>query len=490
MRRLSVIVCLIAALGPLAACTTNPATGGSSFTAFMSPDEEKRVGAEQHPKLVQQYGGTYEYKDLNAYVDRVGQVLARQTEVPNASYTFTVLDDDDINAFALPGGYVHVTRGLLALASNEAEVAGVLGHELGHVVARHAAQQYSQSVATSVGVTALGVAGMFFGIPPIASDLAGFGAQAYLQDYSRDQELEADRLGMRYMSKAGYDPQAMVTFFGKLDADARLKAAMVGDPGAADRFNIMASHPRTIDRLQQISSLAAAAPKGKTEQTAYLDEIDGMTYGDSPAQGIRNGRAFVHSMLRVAFQVPPGFVLQNADEQVTAIGPDGALIVFDGASPDASVRVGPVDQYLTRVWASKLSLRSVETFKIQDLDAATGVARVSSKQGPVDLRLVAVRTAPDRIYRFMFFSTPAVTARFDAAFKQTAYSFHTLSEEQAAAVKPLRIKVVTVGDGDTVQSLAEAMPFEDHSAEMLQLLNGLNANAALAAGTQIKTVAP
>lgn len=492
MRRCVVLVCLAVALVPLAACTTNPATGGSSFTAFMSPEEERRVGAEQHPKLVEQFGGPYTFKDLNAYVDRIGQSLARQTEQPGATYTFTVLDDEAINAFALPGGYVHVTRGLLALASNEAEVAGVLAHELGHVVARHAAQQYSQAVAANVGVTALSIAGLFFGIPPAATNLAGYGAQAYLQSYSRDQELEADRLAVRYMTRAGYDPQALVSFFRKLDGDARLQAAMVGDPNAADRFDIMASHPRTADRVQQAASLAAVAPAGtnRVEQASYLAAIDGMVYGDSAAQGIRNGRDFVHPLLRVAFRVPPGFILKNSDERVTATGPDKAIIVFDGASAEAAARSGPVDQYLTRVWGAKVSLRAVESFRIQNLDAATGVARVSSRQGQVDLRLVAVRTAPDRIYRFMFITPPNVTQRYDAAFKETAYSFRTLSAEQAAAVNPLHIKVVTVGEGDTVASLAAPMPYESYDEAVFRLLNGLGETPALTAGQPVKTVAP
>lgn len=490
MRHLTALLCLIIAVGPIAACTSNPATGGSSFTAFMSPEEEKRVGNEQHPKLVQQFGGTYTYKDLNAYVDRVGQSLARQTEAPNASYTFTVLDDDTINAFALPGGYVHVTRGLLALASNEAEIAGVLAHELGHVVARHAAQQYSQSVATNVGVSALSILGLFFGVPPVAANLAGYGAQAYLQDYSRDQELEADRLAVRYMTRAGYDPQALVSFFRKLDGDARLQAAMVGDPGAADRFDIMASHPRTADRLQQAKTLAAGAPltANRIDQATYLGEIDGMIYGDSPAQGIRNGRNFVHPLLRIGFQVPPGFILRNSEDQVQAIGPHQAVIVFDGASPTATARAGSMEEYLKQVWGAKISLRSVESFRIQDMEAATGVAQVSGKQGRMDVRLVAIRTAPDHIYRFLFMTPPAVTEQYDMAFKQTAYSFHTLTAEQAAAVKPLQIKVVTVAEGDTVQSLADAMPFEGYDADMFRLLNGLDANATLTSGVPVKTV--
>ena len=328
MRRPFAFLLLAAATLVAPACTTNPATGQSSFTAFMSPEDEKRVGAQEHPKLVQQFGGDYADSNLAAYVNRVGQAVAKHAEVQDVPYTFTVLDDDDINAFALPGGYVHVTRGLVTLASNEAELAGVLGHEIGHITARHAAQRYSSATAADLGIGVLSILGAVAGLPSQVTQAAGSGLQTgaaiYLQKYSRDQEMEADRLGIRYMTQAGYDPEAMVTFFRKLDAWTRLEASMVGDGGAEDRFDIMASHPRTGDRVQQATQIAASArrPGEQLDQDAYLKAIDGVLFGDSPAQGFRRGRDFIHPELRIAFTVPPGFVLKNNAQQVVAARPE------------------------------------------------------------------------------------------------------------------------------------------------------------------------
>ena len=490
--RLLVVVALLTAP---AACTTNPATGEKSFTAFMTPAEEQRVGAEQHARLVEDFGGAYADAELAAYVDRVGQSVAAQTELPDDSYVFTVLDDESVNAFALPGGYVYVTRGLVALAGNEAELAGVLAHELGHVVARHPAQRYSRTVATGLGVTALNIAGMIFGMPPAAADVAGFGAQAYLQDYSRDQEMEADRLAVRYMTRAGYDPKAMVTFFRKLNAQTRLQAALVGDAGAADRFNIMASHPRTSDRLQQVGGLTAAAGAAsgaaarRLGEDDYLARIDGLLYGDALEDGMRRGRDFVHPGLRIAFRVPPGFVLQNTPQQVVAVGPGRAIIVFSGDSAEMATRAGSMRDYLTQVWAPRAGLTNVEAFSVGGLDAATGVTRASTREGQVDVRLVAIRAGPDQIYRFLFLSSPDQTAQLSGQFKETVTSFHRLSEAEAAAIRPLRIRIITVRPGDTVASLAAGMPFPGYADDLFRVLNGLDGDTdALAAGRRVKVI--
>ena len=256
----------------------------------MSPAAEKQVGAEQHPKLVQEFGGSYDDPKVAAYVERVGQSLAQHSEIKDIQYSFTVIDDDGINAFALPGGYIHITRGLLTLASNEAELAGVLGHEIGHVTARHAAQRYSTATATSLGIGVLGILGAIAGVPAQLSDLAGSGLQTgaavYLQSYSRDQELEADRLGVRYMTAAGYDPDAMVSFFRKLDAYTRLEAEKVGDSSAGDRFDIMASHPVPPTGCSRPrSSPTRPAPGEELGRQSYLQAIDGIIYGDLPEQG-------------------------------------------------------------------------------------------------------------------------------------------------------------------------------------------------------------
>lgn len=490
MRKI-VSLCLACALIAVAGCTTNPATGQSAFTAFMSPEDEQRVGREEHPKLVKEFGGAYADAKLAGYVDQVGQALARTTEMPGLAFSFTVLDDEMTNAFALPGGYVHVTRGLLALADNEAEMAGVLAHEIGHVTARHSAQRYSQGVLAQIGAGILGIAGAAAGVPA-AGDLAGFGAQAYLQGYSREQELEADMLGIRYMTRAGYDPQAMASFFRKLDRFTQLQATMAGDPQAAQRFSIMASHPRTGDRVAQAIQLAGMAPAkaARVDEAEFLSRIDGMVFGDSPEQGVRRGRDFAHPRLRIAFRVPPGFVMVNDAKQVTARGPGDSLIAFDAdMRPEvARANLDPAS-YVTRVWGGKLALRDVETFTVNGMPGATATAEVRTRAGaPVDLRLVAVRERPDRLYRFMFLTPTSLTDRLSPEFRDTIKSFRRLSSDEAAAIKPLRLRVVTVRAGDTPERLAAGMPFDSHRTEMFLVLNGLRQGEPLQPGQKVKVI--
>lgn len=489
MNRRLLIAVLVLALAPLSGCSVNPATGERSFTGFMSPEDEQRVGAEQHPKVVQQFGGEYDNAKLQAYVETVGSSLAAQTEVPGESYSFTVLDDELINAFALPGGYVHITRGLLALAENEAEMASVLGHELGHITARHAAQRYSQSLAANIGVGLLGVLGAAAGLPTGTADIAGFGAQAYLQKYSRDQELEADELGMRYMTRTGYDPAAMATFFRKLDAFTALQAALVGAPDDSDSLNIMASHPRTADRVEQARKLAAAqaVQDGRLDRNRYLAAIDGLLYGDSPAQGVRRGRTFAHPGLGFAFEVPPGFVMLNSARQVVARGPGGALIIFDAASAEEARSAPSMSRYVTAAGGGRISFGNVQPLSVNGMEAATGTTRLDTRGGAVDARLVAIREGPDKIYRFVFVTPPSATGSLREELQRTTYSFRRLSADEAAAIRPLRISVVTVAPGDTQQSLAKrmatALPLETFRA-----LNGLQAGEGLQPGEKVKIV--
>ena len=489
MQRGLLLTLLIIALAPLMGCSVNPATGERSFTAFMSPEDEREVGAEQHPRLVQQFGGTYDNTQLNAYVDRVGQSLAAETEVPGESYRFVVLDAEMINAFALPGGYVHVTRGLLALAENEAEMASVLGHEIGHITARHAAQRYSQSMAANIGVGLLGVLGAAAGLPTGTADLAGLGAQAYLQSYSREQEMEADELGIRYMTRAGYDPAAMASFFRKLDAFTELQAALVGAPGSGEQMTIMASHPRTSDRVAQAKQLAAAAAlrDGRVDRDRYLAAIDGMLYGDSPAEGVRRGQTFVHPGLGFAFEVPPGFVMLNSPRQVVARGPGGTLIIFDGAGLQEARSAVSMTRYVAEAGGGRIRFGNVQPMTVNGMEAATGSTTVTTRGGPMDVRLVAIREAADKIYRFVFLTPPNRTGQLREALQETIYSFRRLSADEAAAIRPLRIDIVTVRTGDTQESLGRRMA-TSLPLETFQVLNGLSPTDRLTPGRKVKLV--
>jgi predicted Zn-dependent protease len=487
--RLLTIAALFSLLA-LGACSVNPATGRSSFTGLMSTADEQRVGAAEHPKLVRAFGGAYDDARLAAYVQSVGQSLARVTETPDQSFRFTVLNDDTVNAFALPGGYIHLSRGLLALADNEAEVAGVLAHEMGHVVARHSAERYSQAVAADIGAGVLGAVAAAAGLPPAVGDLAAAGAQVYVQSYSRDQELEADELAVRYLTRAGYDPRALATFLAKLDAQTRIDAAAAGRPAAADRHGLLSSHPRTTDRVRQAITLAGA-PAGaatRTDRDDHLRAIDGLVYGDDPGQGVVRGREFQHPALGIGFTVPPGFALANRPDRLTARGPRGALMVFDVAPAAAARSGGDPAVYVARDWGGRLGLASVQQFQAAGLPGATGAARVNTKGGPVDVRLVAIRDGPDRIYRFLFTAPPGVLAAFDPAFESTARSFRRLSAAERNAVKPLRIRVVAVGAGDTPASLAARSAFGDQRLTRFLVLNGLAADARLEPGHLVKIV--
>ena len=291
----------LAALPLLSACEIAPGTGRTIFTGGMSADQESQLGYQQHQKIVPQFGGAYSDPALTSYVGSIGNLLARTSETPDTKFTFTVLDTPMVNAFALPGGYVYVTRGLLSLADNEAEVAGVLAHEIGHVTARHAAERYGQTMAANVFGVGLG---LLLGSDAATDLYAGVVAVA-LRSYSREQEYESDLLGVRYMARAGYDPGAMASFLSRLQAHSRFESELRGEPGKADQFDILQTHPRTADRIaraiQQAGARTVADPM--TARDIYLDKIDGMLFGDNPQQGFVRGHEFLHPELRFAFEV-------------------------------------------------------------------------------------------------------------------------------------------------------------------------------------------
>jgi predicted Zn-dependent protease len=473
----------------LAACSTNPATGKQSFTAFMSKEDELRVGAEEHPKMIKEFGGAYGDAKLRAYMNRIGLRLAAVSEGPGLKFTFTVLNDDKVNAFALPGGYVYVTRGIMALAENEAEIAGVVAHEIGHVTARHTAERYSTTMAANLGLMVLDIVGSSAGLPSGVGQIAGFGAQAALMGYSRDQELEADMLGVRYMTRAGYDPNAMGTFFAKMQAHAELEQAMIGkQDGPAN--NIMSTHPRTIDRIHQAIQLAHAqtVPRPTVGRDEYLAGIEGLVFGDDPAQGVRQGRVFAHPELRFRFEAPPGFVLFNSPRQVVGRGPGQAVMIFDMASEKAAREAGRMADYLKRKWAGNLPVTGVEGIDVNGLEGATGQARVNTRNGPRDVRLIAVRGAPDRVFRFLFITAPARTSALNEDFRRTTYSLRRLSEAEAKAIRPLRLTTTTVKAGDTGETLAAAIPWERFRQRWFEVLNGLKPGQMPPVGARVKTV--
>lgn len=467
----------------LTGCTVNPATGRTEFTGGMSSSEEIRIGRENHPQILKEFGGEYDNPALTRYVDSIGALLAQTVERKEFTYKFTVLNSDIVNAFAVPGGYVYISRGLVALADNEAQLAAVMAHELGHLTALHHARRYGQGLLANILVTGVAIAG-----GSELAQLGQFGAVAVLQSYSREHEFEADDLGIRYMSRAGYDPKEMAAFLAKLRAHSQLEARLRGQsPDAVDQFDYLATHPAPaarVDRaLQNASAVTVAQPM--TAQAIYQSKIDGMLYGDDPEQGFIKGRAFAHPQLRFTFEVPAGFRLFNSQQAIVAYGPDNARIILDQAKKPSD---GPMTYYLTDVWARGTRLSNVESIDVNGLPAATGALRLNTQSGTMDLRLVAIRWDATTIYRFIFATPPALTGRLTTDLQRTTFSFRRLSANEAAALKPSRIAIVTVGPGDTADRLAARMPFADFRRERFEVLNGLKPGQQPAVGQKVKLI--
>jgi predicted Zn-dependent protease len=264
-----------------AGCAVNPATGNQQVI-LISTDEERRIGATEHPKILQKFGGAYDDLKVSDYIAAIGNRLVATTELPGENFTFTVLNSPIVNAMALPDGYVYLTRGLLALAQNEAEMAGVIGHEIGHVVARHTVARISRAQVTQFGLIGLAILGGVAGLPSRTSQIANSLASLHLRGFSRDQEFEADTLGIRYISRAGYDADPMASFLAQLRAHASLRAQISGDaPNAVDSLDIMATHPRTLDRIKRATVSAGPVPSyaRNLHRKLYQSAIDGMILG-------------------------------------------------------------------------------------------------------------------------------------------------------------------------------------------------------------------
>jgi len=468
--------------GPLSGCATNPATG-DRMMSFLSPEEEARIGAKEHHKLTPAFGGTISDAELQRYVTSVGTLLARTSELPNLRFTFTVLNTDMINAFALPGGYVYITRGLLALANSEAEIAGVLAHEIGHVTARHAAQRHSRSVFAGIGAAAVGI---LTGSGELAN-VASSGLGGYLRGYSREQEFEADKLGIRYLKRAGFDARAMASFLSSLRANTRLTARQMGkSPDKIDEANIMSTHPRTVERVERAAREAGGVPVRNpiVGRDVYLRKIGGLIYGDTPEQGFVRGRDFLHPDMRFRFRVPRDFQLTNQPNQVLAKGPGGVVIIFAAAA-----RAGgrsPYD-YLANVWARNLRLNELDRRSINGMPAASATARARSRQGIHNLRFVAIRRG-EHMYRFMFIGPRGSSQRLYDASRETSTSFRGVSHAEAQGWQPHRIRIVRVRRGHTVARMARRMAVDKLAEEHFRVLNGLAPGDRLTPGQKVKII--
>jgi predicted Zn-dependent protease len=467
----------------LTACATNPATGNKEFS-LMSEAQEIQLGQEMDGQVRREMG-VYEDADLQRYVSEVGLRLARASERPNLPWHFTVVDEPAVNAFALPGGYIYITRGILAFLHNEEQMAGVLGHEIGHVTARHSAQQYTKATSAGVGLTLLSI------FVPEARPVQGLAETALgvlFLKYGRDDELQADRLGVQYTAKTGWDPHGVA---GMLQTLQRLDVASGSHKGVP---NWLSTHPAPADRVEKVTEFIAANPlpvgtSGTTARAsdpdAYQRQIDGIIFGDSPSDGIVRGNEFLHPDLRLAVKFPQGWEVQNSAQQVVAKAPDRENYVLLQLIPNASGSIQQIAQG-TMANAGFRQLQG-ERANLNGLDAYVGTYQ-GAMQGLGNVVTVAAHIVHERnVYMLAGLAPPNQFEGVQAQFANSIRSFHELSRTEAANIKPNRIDVHTVRSGDSWESIAQRSGGLVKPST-LAIMNNYEPNQAPRPGDRIKIV--
>jgi len=453
-------------LSLIAACTVNPATGEKQFTGLLPESEESSLGASENAKVKETYGD-FMTGPVADYVSRVGQKVAANTERPDVQYKFQVLDSPIVNAFAVPGGYIYISRGLIELANNEAELAAVMAHEIGHITARHAATRMSQGALVGLGAALLSVV---TGSDSVGQ-LANVGSDLYIKSYSRDQEDQADELGVRYLSRAGYDPKAMATFLTSLDNQTKLDQKIAGK-SADEGFNYFSTHPVTSSRIAHATQLAVNYPAGTEvdNHDVYLSLINGLTYGDSEAQGFVRGENFYHPRMGFTFSVPKGFAINNSPSEIIATNANGSIIILDSGRDDQGR--DPM-AYLSQNWMKNNPPSNAENVTINGLRAATAAFAGTANNKPVIIRVVAIEWKPGQFFRFQMAIPQSAGTDVVDGLKRTTYSFRAMTAEERASVHAYRVRIVTAKAGDTVASLAQNMAFSDYREERFRVLNAI-----------------
>ena len=465
----------------LADCAINPVTGNPNFVT-MTESQEVQVGRQEDVKVRQMYG-VYDDKRLQQYVNEVGQRLARQSHRPGLEYHFTVVDSPEINAFALPGGYVYITRGILAYLNSEAELAGVLGHEIGHVTARHGVQQMGAATAAGVGATLLGV------FVPQLRNQAGDTAinmlgNVLLSGYGREHELEADRLGAQYLAGTGYDPQAMIKVIGVLKNQEMFDAEVAQSEGREPRayHGVFASHPDNDTRLQQVVGEAGRPAAGGTRvnQEEFLRAIDRMIYGDSPAQGILRNGNFYHEDFGLVLTFPRDWRVQNSPERVLARNKgDDAIVELRGAGP---AQGSPLDA-LRKALRGNLGPETVQR-TINGLQAA--ITTTSVQGMPTRVALVFLGKAA-----FLIGGQSKNAQAFKRALPEieTAInSFHAMSDAERKEAKPLVLRIINAPKDTPYSALGAKSPLGKNAVSLLRLLNGVYPRGEPVAGQPLKVI--
>ena len=462
----------------LGACSASPDKKQISLALPESSAQGESPTATQreHARILASYGGVYENQKIQTEIEKTVDRLVKSSERPDLKYQVTILNAPAINAFALPNGQLYITRGLVALANDKAELASVLAHEMGHVIARHAAIREEKAKEAAM---------LSHVVNDVLSDpqtgaLALAKSKLTLASFSRAQEFEADGIGVGISARAGYDPFGASRFLTDMQRNADIKAAGGNaDPRALD---FLSSHPATPERVQNALANArqySSPGSGERDHAEYLTSLDGVIYGEDPSEGFARGRKFQHPKLGFTFIAPPGFSLDNTAQAVLGLKDGGGeALRLDVVSVPAEQTL---PDYLKSGWMENVDASSMEEFTVNGFPAATATA--SGEQW--SFRLFALRYGSD-VYRFIF-AAKTKTPQADRSFRESVSTFRRMSLKESEQVRPLRLKIVTAGAHGTVEKLARRMA-TDHPLERFRVINGLSANEQIKPGEKMKIV--
>jgi predicted Zn-dependent protease len=438
------------------------------------PSSDQALAQREHQRILATYGGAYRSDRLDAYLTETVDRLTAASERPDLRYKVTVLNSPAVNAFALPSGQLYVTRGLLALANDRAEVASVLAHEMAHVIARHAAIREDQA-RQAILVNRV--------VSDVLNDPEGGAvqmarSQLALASFSRAQELEADGIGVGISARAGFDPYGAVRFLTTMGRFSGMRSA-----GRTSQVDFTATHPSTPERIRNALASARQHTGPGTvpaDREGHLAAIDGLTFGDDPGEGLVRGRRFLHPRLGFTLEAPDGFALENTSQALLGLkDAGGQALRLDSVQVPGDQ---PLADYMRSGWIDNVDAATIETLTIGDLPAATALARGDQWT----FRVFVVRYGGE-VYRLIF-AGRTLTPAMDRDFRTAAETFRRMTQTEIAAARPLRISVARVQAGETADRLAQRMALADRQLDRFLVLNGLESGQAPKPGDTVKIV--
>ena len=472
------------------ACATNPVTGSRDFV-FMSETREIELGRQADAEITRELG-VHADLQLQTYVEEIGFELAAVSHRPELPWQFRVVDSPVVNAFAVPGGFIYLTRGLMAYLSDESELTGVIGHEIGHVTARHSVQAYSRAAGAQVGLVLSQIfvpvmRSPYYGVPGLG-DAAGQGLGLLLLKFGRDDEKQADRLGAEYAVQSGWDPNGvsdMLTTLGRI-ADTTDRR---GTP------NWLSTHPEPEDRVADVAGTVKALIANATDpsklrvnRSGYLERIDGLVYGDNPEQGIMRGSDFLHAALRFALVFPDGWVVQNSAELVIAREPGRNNYMVLQLATDTGLSLQRIAE--TEMTSVGFMQKQGTSTQINGLDAYLGTySQDVDEQGTIIARVAHIRFR-ESVYMFGGFAPVENFPLIERDVSDSLQSFRQLTRDEADQIRPNRISIYTVREGETWQEIAQHVGDESVQASTLAIMNGYPVDEQPHPGDRIKIVVP